>query len=94
MMARGAGSFAGRPARRSPPPTNFLPQTSAGFAIVPDMDHEVSASDYAKIEALIASDDSPVGIDAKKTHIIIISKLLQIEERLAKLEHLVARKDT
>ena len=58
------------------------------------MDHEVSASVCAKIEALIADEDSPVGIDAKKTHIIIISKLLQIEERLAKLEHLVAGKDT
>ena len=58
------------------------------------MDPEVSASDYAKIEAMIASDDSPVGIDAKKTHVIIISKLLQIEKRLAKLEHIVAGKDT
>ena len=47
-------------------------------------------SDYGEIEALIGSDDSPVGIDAKKTHVIIIHKLLQIEERLAKLEHLVA----
>ncbi len=52
------------------------------------MDHEVSASDYSKIEELIASGDSPVGIDAKKTHIIIISKLLQIEQRLEKLERL------
>ncbi len=60
------------------------------------MDHEVSASDYAEIEALIASDASPVGIDAKKTHIIIISKLLQIEQRLEKLERLqrkIADKD-
>ena len=58
------------------------------------MDTEVSASDYAEIEALIASDASPVGIDAKKTHVIIIHKLLQIEERLAKLEHRVAGEDT
>ena len=50
------------------------------------MDHEVSASDYAEIESLIADATSPVGIDAKKTHIIIISKLLQIEQRLEKLE--------
>ncbi len=57
------------------------------------MDPEVSASDYGKIEELIACEDSPVGIDAKKTHVIIIQKLLQIEERLANLEHLVAGED-
>ena len=62
--------------------------------IVADMDLEVATSDYGKIEELIASEDSPVGIDAKKTHVIIIHKLLQIEERLAKLEHLVAGEDT
>ena len=39
-----------------------------------------------KIEKVITSADSPVGIDAKKTHIIIIHKLLEIEKRLAKLE--------
>ena len=40
----------------------------------------------AEITSLIESDDSPVGIDAKETHIIIIYKLLQIEDRLAALE--------
>ncbi len=55
-----------------------------------DMDPEISASDYGEIEGLITSDDSPVGIDAKKTHVIIIHKLLQIEERLKRLERLVA----
>ncbi len=53
------------------------------------MDAEVPASDYGEIEELIASDDSPVGIDAKKTHVI-----LQIEERLKRLERLVAGGDT
>ena len=44
-------------------------------------------SDRAEeIERLIASDQSPVGIDAKKTHVIIIQKLVRIEERLARLE--------
>ena len=57
------------------------------------MDHEVSASDYGKIAELIASDDSPVGIDAKKTHVIIINKLLQIEQRLGRLERMIADKD-
>ncbi len=62
--------------------------------IVAHMDPEVSASDYGEIEELIASEDSPVGIDAKKTHVIIIQKLLQIEERLERLEGLVASEGT
>ena len=41
---------------------------------------------YDQIAAEISSDSSPVGIDAKKTHIIIIDKLMQIEERLSQLE--------
>ncbi len=50
------------------------------------MDTRIPPSDYAEIEELINSDDSPVGIDAKKTHVIIIHKLLQIEKRLDELE--------
>ena len=41
---------------------------------------------YQEISALIESDDSPVGIDAKKTHVLILFKLMQLEERLARLE--------
>ena len=41
---------------------------------------------YDEIAQQIHSEDSPVGIDAKKTHIIIIDKLMQIEERLKRLE--------
>ena len=62
--------------------------------IVAGMDPEVPASDYGEIEELIASEDSPVGIDAKKTHVIIIHKLLRIEERLDRLERLVAGEET
>ncbi len=51
-------------------------------------EHNITTADPATIEALIASDSSPVGIDAKKTHIIIISKLVQIEQRLERLEQL------
>ena len=50
-----------------------------------DMDPKVPMSDYGEIEELITSNDSPVGIDAKKTHIIIIHKLRQIERHLAAL---------
>ncbi len=62
--------------------------------IVADMDPHVSASDYDEIEELITSEDSPVGIDAKKTHVIIIHKLLQIEQRLERLERLAAGEGT
>ena len=41
---------------------------------------------YNEIAALINSDSSPVGIDAKKTHIIIIDMLRRIESRLDALE--------
>ncbi len=47
---------------------------------------EVPAAQYERIASEIASDASPVGIDAEKTHVIIIHKLLEIEERLRRLE--------
>ena len=49
-------------------------------------DLNVPADLYAEIEKAIASAASPVGIDAKHTHVVIIHKLLQIEKRLAALE--------
>jgi hypothetical protein len=50
------------------------------------MEITVSPDDYQRIAKTISSDDSPVGIDAKKTHIIIIQKLLSIERRLERME--------
>jgi hypothetical protein len=50
------------------------------------MSIEIPPSTYAELEELIASADSPVGIDAKKTHILILHKLAQIEERLGRIE--------
>ena len=41
---------------------------------------------YKKIAEIIQSDQSPVGIDAKKTHIIILEKLLQLESRFERIE--------
>lgn len=52
----------------------------------PIMEINVPKSDYDDIEKTIASESSPVGIDAKKTHIIIIQKLMAIERRLDKAE--------
>jgi hypothetical protein len=50
------------------------------------MAFDVPQDRYREIEAMIASDDSPVGIDAKKTHILILHKLLELERRLDRLE--------
>lgn len=47
---------------------------------------EIAEHDYERIAEAIHSDQSPVGIDAKKTHVMILHKLEQIEERLRRLE--------
>ena len=52
------------------------------------MNLEVDKDKKTQIEKVISSDNSPVGIDAKKTHIIIINKLVEIEKRLETLEKL------
>jgi len=51
------------------------------------MDFDIPKEQFAQIEAYIASADSPVGIDAKKTHVIIIQKLMEIERRLQRIEN-------
>ena len=51
------------------------------------MNLEVENDKKTQIEEIISSKDSPVGIDAKKTHVIIINKLLEIEKRLERLEN-------
>jgi len=50
------------------------------------MDPQIPDNIYQEIEELISSDQSVVGIDAKKTHVIILYKLIEIEKRLKKLE--------
>ena len=50
------------------------------------MSLDILESDYQSILAEIAKEDSPVGIDAQKTHIIILDKLIKIEERLSSIE--------
>jgi hypothetical protein len=53
---------------------------------------EIAREDYDSISELITSDESPVGIDAKKTHVLILKKLIEIERRLEKIEGSVARR--
>ncbi len=52
---------------------------------------EISQDAYQAIENEIASDASPVGIDAKKTHILILHQLREIDERLKRIEEVLAR---
>jgi len=47
---------------------------------------EIPQDMYQAIEHEIASDASPVGIDAKKTHIMILHHLREIDERLKRIE--------
>ena len=54
---------------------------------------EIPDDAYERIEQSIHSDDSPVGIDAKKTHVMILHKLEQIEARLQRLEAAAAGSD-
>jgi hypothetical protein len=41
---------------------------------------------YQEIGEAITSDESPVGIDAKKTHIMILYMLEDLRERVTRLE--------
>ena len=47
---------------------------------------KVEKETYDTIAKEIHSDKSPVGIDAKKTHILILEKLIQLENRLKQIE--------
>ncbi len=50
------------------------------------MNLNVPEEELREIEEAIGSEESVVGIDAKKTHVIIIHMLHRIEEKLASLE--------
>ena len=47
--------------------------------------------EYERLAKLISSDESPVGIDAKKTHILILHRLAAIEDRLRRIEDRLQR---
>lgn len=44
---------------------------------------------YDKLAKEIESDESPVGIDAKHTHVIILHMLMEMERRLERIEEAV-----
>ena len=50
-------------------------------------------ADYAELIERLNSADSPVGIDAQLTHAIIIDFLQQIDQRLQRIEAVIATDD-
>jgi hypothetical protein len=50
------------------------------------MNYNIPDQKYKEIEQLISSDESVVGIDAKKTHIILIHLLLDLNKRVDSIE--------
>jgi len=50
------------------------------------MNFEIDPKTYEEIAKVIHSDESPVGIDAKKTHILILNKLQELSDRLERIE--------
>lgn len=49
-------------------------------------DRDVPRDEYDRIKRAIESDESPVGIDAQKAHVMILHKLNELEERLDRIE--------
>jgi len=47
---------------------------------------DVPKETYDRIKQAIESDETPVGIDAKKAHVIILHKLIELENRLDRIE--------
>ncbi len=50
------------------------------------MNLEVDKKTFDEIAEIIHSDNSPVGIDAKKTHILILNALSNLNEKMDRLE--------
>lgn len=50
------------------------------------MNFEIDKKTYEEIAQLIHSESSPVGIDAKKTHILILKMLNDINIRMERIE--------
>tara|TARA_B110000091_G_scaffold209885_1_gene251780 strand:+ start:2608 stop:2778 length:171 start_codon:yes stop_codon:yes gene_type:complete len=56
------------------------------------MKFEIDTKTYDEIAKVIHSDKSPVGIDAKKTHILILNKLQELNDRMERIEALLNEK--
>jgi hypothetical protein len=51
-----------------------------------DSSLDVPKETYDRIKRAIESDESPVGIDAQKAHVMILHKLIELEKRLDRIE--------
>lgn len=51
----------------------------------------IPSDQYEKIEKEITGKTRPAGIDAKKTHTLILKKLQEIEEKLDRIEEVILR---
>ena len=58
------------------------------------MEFEIDPKTYEQIAKVIHSDKSPVGIDAKKTHILILNKLQELNDRMERMEQLIIKEKT
>ena len=47
---------------------------------------------YERLDKYIARDESLVGINTRRTHILILHKLMEIERKLGSLNHTVTLK--
>lgn len=47
---------------------------------------DIDSARFEKIASQIHSDASPVGIDARKTHVLILAMLEDLQDRVAGLE--------
>lgn len=54
------------------------------------MNFEIDETTYNEIAEVIHSDSSPVGIDAKKTHILILKALSDLNTKIDRLEKEIA----
>jgi len=56
------------------------------------MKFEIDPKVYEEIAQVIHSDASPVGIDAKKTHILILHQLQELNNRMERIEQHLLKK--
>ncbi|MFT5780236.1 MAG: hypothetical protein ACI837_003197 [Crocinitomicaceae bacterium] len=55
------------------------------------MKFEIDTETYDEIAKVIHSESSPVGIDAKKTHILILHQLQELNKRMERIEELIKK---
>ena len=53
---------------------------------------EIPQETYDMLAKYIGSEDSPVGIDATKTHVLIIHKLMELEKKLDAISRTLSEK--